>query len=403
MSENYRELLSWGRTSGEAVVLPYSEHCREAILEELQGRLVTAETGYEDPYMREEAEHEDMLWMLNREEVLEKGIYSWNRPMADLLIVAPPALMALIMGEYELAVKLNEHENLPYWKNRVEELYQDRGRSGIGGGQYSFGEACLLSIDMPVSVKLFFWQRGYYDEKNIFLDEKVLLSEAQFHRTGQKAEDDFWNIMKEIRNLGEMFEDTRELFILALEYALRTEKDRRYKLFWERLYQTFETGEEHHIIVEVMHRYFVNLGNECGGLSSVIEKRVLAGLQVYFKYEDSLFMGEGVEKYLLNRMTGDVFRRSIWKSYLEQYLNIVKGFIGPVTEGWQQGMYELLESEDENLILDGFKCGYLKTECILEYIEFLIQEHFKDGKGYTNYISRLIQLKWKMDGVLWEK
>jgi len=394
MSENYRDMLYLARLTGEAVKLPYEAHCREALLEELRGRLLPGEWGYEEPYMREETEHEDLLWLLNREEVLEKGIYSWNRPTVDLAIVAPPALMALIMGEYELAVKLSERGGPPSWKNRVEELYQDRGRSGIGGGCYSFGEACLLSMDMPVSEKLFFWQKGYYDVENIFLEEPALWSELQLHRDGQKGEEDFWNIMKEIKTLGEIFEDTRELFVPAIEYALNVDMDWKCGQFWEKIYELFPSKEEHIVIVEVLHRYFVNL---CSAESTSLqyEERVLAGVQAYFQYEDSLLMQEGVERYLLERITMVSYMQGCWRICLEQYLDVVKCFEGTIGKGWQQGMYELLKRGDEKWFHLGFKSGFLRKDCIKEYVDYLLQELSEKDKRYSLYISKLIQMMWR--------
>ena len=244
MSVDYRECMMFNRMTGEKMDFPYEEHCNEAVLKQLQECLETSEVGDEDSYVWEEDMRDDMLWILRGEEIIEKGIYSWNHPEVDLAIVAPPALMALIMGEYVLATKLMEKAEVPLWKNRVDEFYLDGNKVSIGGGSYTFGEACLMSLEMPVSEKQYFGNKGYYDISKLTLEENPLLFEMQFHRTGPEVLEDIWRPIREIKNLSEIEGDGRKLLTLAVEYALRLKMDRTCDCFWEKLFQIFPEKEE---------------------------------------------------------------------------------------------------------------------------------------------------------------
>ena len=75
-------------------------------------------------------------------------------------------------------------------------------------------------------------------------------------------------------------------------------------------------------------------------------------------------MQEGVERYLLERITMVSYMQGCWRICLEQYLDVVKCFEGTIGKGWQQGMYELLKRGDEKWFHLGFKSGFLRKDCI---------------------------------------
>ena len=80
---------------------------------------------------------------------------------------------------------------------------------------------------------------------------------------------------------------------------------------------------------------------------------------------------------------------------MEQYLDVVKCFEGTIGKGWQQGMYELLKRGDEKWFHLGFKSGFLRKDCIKEYVDYLLQELSEKDKRYSLYISKLIQMMWR--------
>lgn len=397
MSVDYRECMMFHRLMGEKMTFSYSEHCKATVLQQLQECLEVSEIGYEEPYVWEEDMRDDMLWLLRGDEEVEKGIYSWNRPEGDLAIVAPPALMALVMGEYVLAVKLMEKAEVPMWKNKADEFYLEDARVNIGGGSYTFGEACLMSGEMPVSVKQYFREKGYYDILKLKTDGNSMLFEMQFHRTGQSVLEDVWRPIQEVKNLcesDEMGGKGRELLPFAIEYALGLKIDKKCDDFWDKLFQMFPEREEQFIIAEAMHAYFLNLCS-AENLSPRYEERLLDGLQAYFRYEPGIPMTGAVEDYVLERMETKSYRSGKWKKYLDRYFNTVKRFDGSVSKKWQLGMFELLSCEDVEWIQTGFYNGFLKKDCIAEYIEYLLQKHIREGKNYTAFIPQLIQMQWQ--------
>lgn len=411
MRSGYREELEINRMLGQAMQVPYGEHCKEVLLGQMRSRIEPAERGYEEPFMREESICEDMLLFLKREEVLERGIYSWNRPNMDLIIVAPPPLMAFILGEYALALRLCELCDMPVRKMLVDEMYQDGDRSFIGGGQYGFAEACLFSEDMSFEEKQFFYQRGCYEGVVTVGNGLGFMEGFQFHQGGgslgelwhlrsekaaQMLAEEIWRPIQAVQNLEKLFGTSQKLLTGVIKYALSMKLDRDDVEFWDKLYVMFREKEEHYIIVDAMHDYFRDAGS-WEKFSPECEERVVKGLQAYFRYEETIPMQGAVEAFLLERLYTEAYVALDGKgrNYMERYLSAVKRYSGEVSSFWQQGMYDLLEQRDVQWLRLGIQSGFLKVDCIKDYIEYILLEHFRQGKGYSEFISRLIQLKWK--------
>ena len=377
---NYRENMLNSRMSGKAMAFSYKEHCKEAVLAQLINKLETKNSA-----------NKDMLWLLKHNEKLECGIYSWNQPQVDLAIVAPPALMALIMGEYELAVQLCKMQEAPLWKNTVEELYQEGDHSQIGGGSYNFCEACLLSDTMGECETRYFLENGYYDARLLVGANNDMLSDMQFHGKAENTVENIWRPLQNIRSLSERTRNTDELLHLAILYALQLEIDNQCENFWERLYAMFSAREEHLIIIDAMHSYFLNISS-ADNLPLHFEERVLKGVQKYFNYEEWIPMSGAVETYLIERITSKTYLIGKRKWVLENYFHAVKQFEGTISKKWKYGMLLLLSSYNSNWWSQGFQSGFLRKDCIEDYIDHLLQECSRE---YGTYIARLIQIKWR--------
>ncbi|MBQ9135217.1 MAG: hypothetical protein IJX66_03870 [Lachnospiraceae bacterium] len=288
MGTDYRECMMNSRMSGKAMDFSYKEHSRETVLKQLKDKLILSPENKECCDILSKVKHEtirdDMLWILKKGESVERGIYSWNRPAVDLAIVAPPALMALVMGEYQLAVRLCIEANEPLWDSTVEELYQEGRKCGIGGGSYTFGEACLLSGEMGDVEKRYFWKNGYYNE-GLHADEGYsILANLQFHgSTGRMAEDK-WRPIQEVKDLEAITGQNSGLLTRIVEYAMQLEMDKNCEAFWERLYETFPAKKERREIVTALHKW---LFGRCkaDNIEPGLEDRLLAGIFCYFVYE----------------------------------------------------------------------------------------------------------------------
>ena len=195
MSENYRRQLEWCLMVGERVSYSYEAHRREVVLEAL--RSCVKEKEYDRFYVCEEAEVEDMLWILREE---------------DVAIVAPPALMALVMGEYDLAIRLCEDYRVTSWKNRVNVVYMHDGKA-VWGNNYSFGEACLFCKDISASQLQYFAKRGFFDKNNFVYEG------ACYWRRQQEAEEAelVWRPLRAVKMLcdeGEFMEEVLKQVML---------------------------------------------------------------------------------------------------------------------------------------------------------------------------------------------
>lgn len=351
MGSGYRGEFWSNRLYGQAIQAPYKEHNKEYLLELMRSYTELSEMGYDEPFMREESICEDLLLFLKREEVLERGIYSWNRPDMDLAIVAPPPLMALILGEYSLAARLCEICDLPTHKMMVDEMYQEGNRSFVGGGHYGFCEACLFSSDMSLEEKQFFHQIGGYESRDSEEHELGFMEGFQFHQRGAVSQkllqtfleepdseqiSELWKPIIEVQNLQELFQDTSKLISGIVQYALRMKLDIWDVNFWEKLFKMFSKKEAHHIIVDAMHGYMRNM-ESWQRLPQENEELALKCLKVYFRYEDSLPMEGEVEAFLSDCLYKADYMAPGGKcrQYMEQYLRAVKNYGGggdPVLE-----------------------------------------------------------------------
>lgn len=369
MSMDYRQCMRDKRTNVDKITFSYKNHCTKSVLKQLKAFLKNTEeiNFYENMQM-------DMLWIIKSREKIEKGIYSWNTPKNDLAIVAKPTLMAVIMGEYNLAVKLMEKDYLSTLSDSAEEFVLENNKVCIGGGNYSFSEACLMSFEMPLSVKKYFLEKGFYGEAGSWMKENFLLEEMQFYRDEIFWYEDIWRLFQEIKALYEKNNKAGKLLKLAIEFALRNKIDKKCDEFWDKLFRMFSDKEERYIIIETLHGYFVSF-TSAEKLSPVFEERILKGVKVYFQYASDILMAGAVKKYVLERIYSKTYRNGAREEYLMLYFDIVREFEGAVCEEWKNGMFEVLSRYEKNFIDKGFKNGFLKGGYIAEgYAGYLISK-----------------------------
>lgn len=301
MSMDYRQCMRDKRTNVDKITFLYKDHCTKSVLKQLKEFLKNTEdiNFYENMQM-------DMLWIIRSREKIEKGICSWNTPKNDLAIVAKPILMTVIIGEYNLAVKLIEKDNLFTLNDSAEEFVLENNKVCIGGGNYSFSEACLMSFEM------------------------------QFYKDEILGCEDIWRLLQEIKALYEINNKAGKLLKLAIEFVLRNKIDKKCDEFWDKLFQMFSDKEERYIIIETLHGYFVSF-TSAEKLSPNFEERILKGVKVYFQYASDILMAGAVKKYVLERIYSKTYRNGAREEYLVLYFNVVRRFEGAVCEEWKNG------------------------------------------------------------------
>ena len=228
----YRKILVECREKGKAMPFQGEGFTRDAVLKQIQ------------EYAEGDGEvSRELLWILEKEEKLERGMYQWNRPSVDLAIVATPVVMALVLEEYELAQKCCEKEYFRCEEEWGEELYQSDGFSFIGGGSYSFFEAWMLCEEIPEDYMNYFSEKivPYITDCTVKLWEgdRSVLQEFQFHRKGQQLRDKQRPIefLKKLRGIN------REAFLYFLpyvmEYILESRLDTEVNTLWQGVFEEF--------------------------------------------------------------------------------------------------------------------------------------------------------------------
>lgn len=376
------QIMRW-RVHGERMDLDYREHSREMVLKQLWEFLAGVEE--DQPFMRESLNRKEFLWLLPEKEVVEKGIYGWNRPKVDLAIAAPPTLMAIVMGEYELAQRLSRIDETPKWLNKVRECYLNGTRAYLGGGRYSFFEACMLSDDMTTQ------------ERHVLLPEKmwpkvseyeIFLENFQFHRGERALMEDIWHPIISLHALIQGSEEKKGLIQLLTRFVIKIGADNVCGDFWERLYSMF-SGECRELIVQAVHKYALYFIDSTNKLFHY-EDRLLHSVEVFFRYERALYVSREVAGFIEKRLPKDLNAQSRTVKFMMRYMNAVKQFEGTVTDIWWTGMIRIMESGSQGWILRCLDNGFLREECIPAYVEHLLQT--KSGPGT---IPLLIQRSWQ--------
>ena len=380
---SYDEQIMCWRVQGERMDLDYREYNREKVLKQLQEFLVEVEE--EQPFMRESLSRKELLWLLPQKEVVEKGIYRWNRPDVDLAIAAPPTLMAIVMGEYELAQRLSKSDATPKWLNRVKECYLNGTRAYLGGGTYNFFEACMLSDDMTAQEMHVLLPKNKWPKVSEY---GSFLEDFQFHRGEGAFAEDIWHPIISLHALIQESEEKKGLIQLLTRFVIKIGVDNVCGDFWERLYGMF-TGECREQIVQAVHKYALYFSDSTNKLF-YYEDRLLHSVEVFFRYEKELSVSREVAGFIEQRLPEDLNEQSRAVKFMMRYMNAVKQFGGTVTDTWWTSMTRIMESCSLGWIRRCLDNGFLKEECIPVYVEYLFQ--IKSGTGI---IPLLIQQSWR--------
>lgn len=386
--EDYREYRERCIANGERIQYVYEEHCREAILEQLMEMSKIA--GVPDLHIvQEEEEIQEMLWVLLKDEVIEKGIYSINRPDTELLVYAPPAFMALLIGEYGLAKKLCDLEMRNCREDIVIEVLQDDRGPLLHGGKYRFCEACLLSSDMPLEETLYFSQNGFFDVSVYHSSEASFLKNIYLHGECRQSWRYLYKAIQRIEIQKKECEILKGYIVLFIWYALLKQMDMENEDFWKDLYGLFSDAEQWNELTGIIHgllkRYY-----STENVIKIMVCKLIPCVEEHFRHVDYLNMDGYVEEYM-DYIIGKIGKGENIKNkkYIIRYMRAVKQFRGEYTAGWRTIVFKLFKKRDLELLELAFQNHFLKKEYITEYIE-----HFLLQKEYSWILPYLVQKNW---------
>ncbi len=386
---NYREIMQESRMSGKAMPYSFEDYSPKEVGKKL--KVMAADTGREGNCNRmpeEPGAEEDMLLLIKKEEHMEKGIYSWNRPPMDMAVVASPVLMALILGEYELAVELDKHREAATWQYSAEEMYQKEEEACLGGGMYTFGEALLMCGDAPKPMIEYFESKGCYD-RFYANDEEDLFKNFVFHKDSPNLADVI-RPFAECKCIEQIVGEKPHLLHKLLMYGLEQKSDILHLGYWDELFRIFTQKEERMRIMTSV--FYYGLWHRAD--KSQTDGRVQIAMLVYFKKEKSIEMSAILATYIRTVLLSDYQNKPAKTNHLLWIFKVMKKVEGVVTREWQEGMKELLKLGDWDVIEPAFRCGYLKADGISEYIEALLAE-----QNHTQTLIRLIKKKWREEAV----
>ncbi|MBQ8823145.1 MAG: hypothetical protein IJZ82_10915 [Lachnospiraceae bacterium] len=386
--ENYREYMESCLSNGERMPYPYELHCIEQVLSRLQELLLAAEPGYEAPYMREEACLPELLWIIAEGEVQEKGFYSWNKPEGELAVVAPPGLMALLMGEYELAIALCEAGFGGGRNDIASELRQEGQTSFLGGGSIRFCEACLLCRDMTKEQIAYFKGKDFLDVLNLWRENGDQFADVCFFVDKQVVWENLFGILQRVKEDGEVYGDVEDVLILILWYALRMEMDVGNPTFWLRLYSLFAESEVLPAIPHTLHAYAKAYYRGEAGIYKE-QHRLLNGMDMYFRFAEAINI-QHVELYITEIILKKCGTGKKAREFRRVYFSVMKKIEGDITAEWLEHMLELLKTKDFPLLEQAFRSGFLRDDCVEDYIRYFFRH-----KEYAGIIPYLLQRRWR--------
>ena len=385
--EDCRQYIEGCLLNGERISYVHEKNSREAIL--LQLKEISELSGMSDLQLLREEAAKEMIWVLLKNEKIERGMYCHNKPDAELVVCAPAALMAVILGEYELAKRICEIEERNYENDTAFEVQQDYNGPHLKGGKYRFCEACVLSCDMEWEETVYFMGKGMFDISLYEEQGNGFFSDVCMHGSKMQMWEYIYKMMKRLSQQLELYETFQALIFLLMWFALLREIDKDNVNFWNCIYGLFSEEEQWILITEFIHgRWFQDIRN-----STIVRRsRILACTEEHFKHMDYLPMDGHIRKYaeyLVRQISevGDAQARECCRDY---FLT-VKQFAGKQEAEWKELMLALLRSKDLPLIELGFQNCLLNKEWIAEYIDY-----FMGKKDYSWILSYLIQKSWSI-------
>lgn len=387
MLESYREYMESCRLNGERMPYSYEEYNREQVLKRLKELLWEAQFGREVNFEREEPLWQEFLWMLEEGEAMEKGFYGCNTPDSELVVVASPALMALLMGDYDLSIALCKAGMYGDVNDIASELKQEGKISFLGGGSIRFCEACLLCFDMSVEQIDFFRRKGFFERANFWRENNSRFLENYLFVDKQKEWEYLHRVLRNIKAHGEAYGESGNMLMLILWYALCEEMDENNPSFWTRLCELFAETEGFGGIPYMLHEYtrvyFGCLNKEC-----TEQERLLRGMEEYFRHAETIDI-RYIEDYVSEILLGECICRKSIRKQGRDYFSVVKKIEGEVTREWLKDMLTLLKTRDFPLLEQAFRSGFLREDCVDAYIQ-----HFSTQKDFAGIISYLMCKRW---------
>lgn len=419
--KDYREYIQNCFFQGERVQYVYAKHCRQAILEQLykisegkqaedpeekaaaEENAVTEDseekaaakenTATEDPEEKDVAEEipdeQLMLWALKENEVIEKGIYRYNKPDSELLVCASPALMALILGEYKLAKKICEMDpksaSEAMKKGTALEILQDEKGLRLEGSEIRFCEACILCSDMEPEETVYFMEKGMFDLERYIDPENSFFSKVDLNEDQKQRGKYIVKMMERLKHQENVCEIFKGFKLLLVCYAMIKKIDIGNADFWKDVYELYDKDEEWNELTVFAHRILLK---KLDVKKDILEKqyRLLTCIEEHFRHTDYLRVDSEVEDYIkyLLLYAETTENHAEFKNYLVIYFQTVQRFGGEETLEWKRLMLELLKKGDLTMLELGFQKQFLKEEWIAEYIEHLI--HQKEGAWVLTYL-----------------
>lgn len=386
--EDYRDYIQKCLLNGERIQYVYEEHGRQAILEKL--RRISKNLGLaEGQSTKEMGDEQSMLWVLPEDEVIEKGIYHYNKPDTELLVCAPPALMAMILGEYKLAKKICEIVSRSYENDTAIEILQDNRGPLLGGSEFRFCEACLLCSDMEPEETIFFKENGMFAIELYWDYERAFFSKLYLHGDQKQTWKYTFKMMERLRKQESVCEIFQDYKFLIIYFALIKKMDMSNSDFWKDIYGLFSQVEQRNAITEFVHQIWLKQMDVIHDVRSK-EYRIIPCIKEHFRHVDYLSVDGGVEEYVAYIIKKiDACEETEFRHYCVTYFETVQWFGGEESSGWRKIMFELFNKKDFTLIELGFQNHLLKEEWIEEYIEYFISQ-----KNYTWILPYLIQKNW---------
>lgn len=414
--KDYREYIQNCLFKGERVQYVYAKHCRQAILEQLyeisEGKYEEDPEGKADAEESAEAGNPEgkadaeesaeagdpegkaaaeeipdgqlMLWVLQKNEIIEKGIYHYNKPDSDLLVCASPALMAMILGEYKLARKISETDLEAMKQDTALEILQDEKGPHLGGSEIRFCEACLLCSDMEPEETAYFMEQGMFDLERYVNPENSFFSKVYLHGDQKQSGAYIVKMMERLKHQENVCEIFKGFKLLLVCYVMINKIDIGNADFWKNAYELYDKDEEWNELTVFAHKI---LHEKYDVKKDILEKqyRILPCIDAHFRHTDYLRVDSAVEEYIRCILYWkETDNHTEFRNYLVTYLKAVQHFGGEETLGWKRLMLALLTKGDLTMLELGFQKQLLKDEWLEEYIEYFSQQ--KEGVWVLAYL-----------------
>jgi hypothetical protein len=382
---DYREMFDRCRQDGKPLPVDWEEYTREAVKKRLEeiGSSGKWQTG------------EELLWIFDGDEKASRGLYRWNPPDGAVAVAAPPVLMAVMMGEYDLAVQMVRAGILYHMEDMaVEQGISRRETSGMVVS-YMLWDIWFLDADMSGELYEAFLQGMLpNDIKEINIDY------LRYFPFAAKAPGK--NLTKGkllaagIKRLRGHHEEAAFEYSQYLPYCVVANKyDEEDPTIWEPMFEAFETEQQRSNMTQFIYGYFCYKEPPSASLLPNEEKRLMNVLKILYQYDHCVEINDQMTEFMSWRIgpEGDDYVRSEKRQELMDFMELVPRFEGTETKEWKECVARILKTEDRKLLCVCFHKNFLKLECLEEYMDYAKQCSEKSSKAFL--YPFLVSLKWR--------